>query len=264
MVDWPRSERSLVEAIIGEVNSETVLYSDKSDYLAFLGNLVKVGPLVQARKISLHALKWLTKGIQGRSLMQDSGVPLSTSQISGFNEFQGALLYLVEQCAIKCPDEVSDTLVEWLSLNATTFLPKHGFHVLRMEFALVVAAAKKSDQVAAILVGLAETTAQLSTGEKADDIVCAFENIILDSCVKQIRTAESKKKTWCITLLNQWRQRLISLSQHPSPEVRVNVAFALNRWVKSDLPSGEELDALRDKLAQDCRLRVRNAANPII
>ncbi len=247
--------------MIYAINSETVLYVDKFDYLAFLAELARRGPAGQARRIATHALEWLTGDIKGRSVGPNVGGPLSNVQFSvaGFDELRPALFYLIDQCALRCPDVVLESLLEWLPLNASSLVPDFVYHLLRTTLSLIGAAANKSDQSAAILVGVSDSIALLSLSTKANEVVRAFDDIVLRDSVDQFAAAASQATSWNQTLFRQWRQRLVFLARNASPEVRESVAKAVTRWICSDLPTANDLVEVRDRLAEDCRLRVRNA-----
>ena len=261
LISWTRSETDLVDALVNSIESESVLYSDKQDYLALLGVLAKEGPLTQARKIANKALKWLTNDIQGRSIIPNTGGPLSTANFSGFNEYEEGLLFLIEQCSLKCPSEVLTPLLEWLPLNITTYVPKYAFHILKTEFALISSVANKSDQTAAILVGLVETTTFLSINEKANAVIRSFNDIVLDLRSSEFESFLSNDKFWSRTMLRQWTSRLDFLSKHILPEVRESTALTVKRWINSNLPKTDELYEIKNRLSEDCRLRVRHAIN---
>ncbi|MFT5323024.1 MAG: hypothetical protein ACI8P0_000869, partial [Planctomycetaceae bacterium] len=261
LVSWPRSESALVASIVEAVDSKTVLFSDKFDYLAFLANLVRDGPLVQARKIASHAVRWLQQPIPGRELLPQGGGPLSNFQISieGQEELRGHLLLILEQSAIRCPEVILRPLLDWLPLNVSSHVPKFVFHFLSAALALIHEAGKKSGQDATMLVGVADTAALLTIPGKAEVVVNSFRYVVLEELVHEFAEPARLDSVWGKALFQQWSKRLEILAQHPSVKVRESVAKAVSRWTGSLLPHSDQMEQVRIRLSQDCRLRVRNA-----
>jgi hypothetical protein len=261
LVSWPRFEPALVESIVGAIDSETVLISDKFDYLAFLSNLVRLGPVGQARKIASHAVRWLQEPIPGRELLPQGGGPLSNWQIStgGQDDLRGCLLWILQESAIRCPDVILQPLLDWLPLNVSSQTPKWAFHFLSTSLALICQAGKKSGQDAAMLVGVADTAALLTISGKGAVVVDSFRYVVLEELAHEFAESSLKDSVWGKSLFQQWSKRLDLLAQHPSVEVRESVARAVSRWAGSLLPHSDEMEQLRIRLSLDCRLRVRNA-----
>lgn len=259
LIKWPKAEPRLVKLLIDSIDDEQFLLVDKRDYLKFLGVLVRNGPLNQSKEISKHSIRWLIEGIKGKIILPDSGGPLSRTQVHGFGEYRDALFYLLEESALRCPSTILMDLVDWLPSNISHFLPQFSANLLHIELALIITAQKKSDQIAAILSGLADTTASLSLADNAVHIVRAFEYIVTNACLDQYEILLANDKVWCRTFVNQWIARFLILSEDTSPEVRVSLARIVRSWIHSDLPHRNEMLEIHDLLSQDCRLRVRHA-----
>lgn len=263
LVSWPRPESALLASVVEAIDSESVLFSDKFDYLAFLANLVKSGPAGQAKAIAAHAVRWLKDSIPGRDIGPKSGGPLSTFQFSfgGQNELRDYLLFILEQSAIRCPDIILGALLDWLPLNVSSHVPKFVSHFLTTTLALTREAGKKSGQDAAMLVGLADAVGLLAIASKAATVIDAFRYVVLDKLVNEFADPALQNTVWARALFQQWSKRLLDLSQHSAVEVRESVACAATQWAKSALPHSDQMKQLQSRLAQDCRLRVRNAVH---
>lgn len=260
IVEWPRADRALVDAVVASIDSDKVLFSDKDDYLRFLARLVESGPKTQAKMISACALRWLTNGIPGRSLGFGSRGPLSGSGFaaSSQNDVLAPLLVLTECCVRRCPEIFLKVMLEWLPLNTSQFLPTYVYYLASVEFSLVAAAANVSELSATIFSGLSETATQLSIEKKPTDSIWAFNHVVLGTCIEEFTAAAKEKKTWCLMMLAQWNQRLDELSHDASPTVRKSVAESVKLWKKSKLPKDRNLNKVEKRLKHDPRLRVRN------
>jgi len=261
LVDWPRPDINLIEKLVAAIDSDTVLYSDKFDYIAFLGELVGVGSLPQAKTIASHALRWLRDGFNGREIGPKGGGPLSNFQVNlgGREELKAPLLYLIKQCSLRCPGVLMDDLLHWLPLHASSYLPKYAFNILETCILLMTAVGKKTPQSAGVLVGLADAIALLATNVKSMELIQAFNQVVLNYRIRAFETAASTKQPWVDTFFRQWAQRMAVFSKHGSAAVRESVAVAVRRWIEAKLPYHELLIEVRVALRNDCRLRVQRA-----
>ena len=261
LVSWPRSEPALVDAICESIDSETVLFSDKVDYLAFLGNLVRSGPLKQAQRIASNAVRWLQGTIPGRDVWPKGGGPLSAFQISspGQSDLTGYLLFVCEQSAIRCPEVVAQPLVEWLPLNVSSHVPKFVSHFLGTVLALGLYSGKKSGQDAALLVGLADTAGVLGMSAEPRKVVDSFRYVVLNELVNEFSDQEVLESVWGRTLFRPWSKKFETLVRHPSVEVREGVARGVAKWTTATLPFRDDIEKVAEQLRHDYRIRVRNS-----
>ncbi|MEZ5944363.1 MAG: hypothetical protein R3C18_23490 [Planctomycetaceae bacterium] len=261
LVSWPRSETPLVNLITQAIDADTVLYSDKFDYLVFLGELIRRGPAGQGTSIVDDALRWTEHGIDGRDIGFQGSGPLSTFQMAsiGREELRNPLMYLIEQCSLRFPKKVLPKLSKWLSLNVATHIPSCVSHFLATVLALICEAGKQSHQDAAKLVALADTVAIIAGDKSIPDVLGAFQKIVLKQRLGEFSKGSVRKSAWGQALFEQWAHRLNTLSQHASADVRVNVAAIATAWKKHGLPYAGTIDDVMKRLQSDCRLRVRNA-----
>ena len=112
--------------------------------------------------------------------------------------------------------------------------------------------------MAVALVGIAEGVANAAFRSAPRETVRGFSDVVLKS------PQTEAVREWLATsagalCLDLWQRRLVEVSQLARPGARETAALAIRQWEKSGIDLPQSLRDTRDRLATDCRLRVRNA-----
>lgn len=257
-VTWQQPEPDLVKALIDIVNAEHVLYVNKDDPIRCLAVLASVGPTAQTETILGVAAGWLDHGITGKDMGQRG--PLASFQFMGMGKDQAAtpFAHLLDALAERHCGLIGRRLAKWILVEGIRRPPQLAFHTIRTALHLSIGMRAEDEALSMALLGIAEAAAHIAFSAEPRVAVNGFRTLVLNDAPHADLAAwlSSTAGELCIEM---WQQRLVEASRLPDPSARQAVAFTIFDWEKSAIPLPACLREVRERLANDCRLRVRSA-----
>ncbi len=257
-VTWERPEPGLVKALFDLVDAEHVLYINKSDPICCLAALASGGPKSQAEDIVGVATRWLDHGITGRD-MGERG-PLASIGFIGMGENQAAtpFAHLLDALAERHCNLIGHRLAKWIMVEGIRRPPRLASRTIRTALHLSIGMRRKDKALSMALLGIAEAAAQIAFCTEPTTTIVGFRSLVLNDAPHP-ELASWLSSTVGSLCIEMWQQRFVEASMLSDPSAREAVAFAIRKWEMSTIPLPACLQEARDRLADDCRLRVRAA-----
>jgi len=166
--------------------------------------------------------------------------------------------FLIESLAKAHFESAGSEVANWVVANGIRRPANIAGHTLRTAFYCSIGVNRNDEPLAVALVGIAEGVANAAFLIEPAKVISAFSEVVLadhvDDALKEWRSARAGRL--CLEL---WERRLADASILAAPEAREAAAEAIRQWERAGIELPQRLLASRDRLSQDCRLRVKKA-----